>query len=38
LSESQRVELKRLRREVLKLGADREILLKVAAIARETMR
>jgi transposase len=39
LSESERVELQRLRREVLELRADREILRKAAAyFARETMR
>ena len=39
LSESERVELQRLRREVLELQADREILRKAAAyFARETMR
>ena len=39
LSESERVELQRLRREVVELRADREILRKAAAyFARETMR
>ena len=39
LSESERAELQRLRRENLELRADREILRKAAAyFARETMR
>ena len=39
LSESERVELQRLRRENVELRADREILRKAAAyFARETMR
>ena len=39
LSEAERVELQRLRRENVELRADREILRKAAAyFARETMR
>ena len=39
LSESERVELQRLRRENIELRSDREILRKAAAyFARETMR